>query len=167
MSYLGKRKFELQPILEKKASLNLEIVELQQKREQEEIAFNEYQKRVESIRSEIIELEDVFVAAKNEIVQFEKECSTIIQMGIGVVKDTEQIVEQLLAHANLIHKRIEEQKLELQKIQKQKQDAHDEITREWGKLSDFKDDLDIYKKRLEKEIKEANLDTKIIIHELL
>lgn len=95
--------------------------------------------------------------------EFIKEKAAILREGIESVRLSRQIVEEYRQFLEDLGIKVDENVKDLGEFKKSQQEIHESIVKENAELLKSRDDLNIYKKRLEKKYQEVMPDQKIIL----
>lgn len=118
---------------------------------------------VKQIKKDITELDNVLSDILNNSSSLGDSCKVITSDYLKTIRNAADITNNYITTISQLQNRVVEAKNEFELVKKEQECAWENIRNESSKLSVLKDDLDIYKKRLEKLRDEVAPNVNIIV----
>ena len=157
-SYLGKRNFELRPLMDKLAVIKQQISEFESQKEVAQESARKATAEIDSLRAQISSLTEAIMLSKQEVDSFIEESKKLIFNTVESLKSADDLSSQFIELIKVLERKIEVSTNELEQIKLNKEIAQKDMAIQGKNLSKRMDDLDIYRSRLEKKCKELGID---------
>lgn len=143
--------------------VQLEINRFKSVKENAQREVDELVSSIEDLRKRKKDLEEVISVPYTDLAQFVGTAGRIVNESILAMNASVEVAEGFSKLINKLSERIDIQHDELEQIENKKKEALALISAEEARLSKVKEDLDIYRKRLQKKIDVYGLSDEIKI----
>ena len=150
-SYLEKRKAQIRPVMDKLASLKTAIAEEGTKFEGTSLASKDAAKQLTALKLSIDELEKALDSGVVSVDEFILIALKSVDEWLLLVHECDQTVRDYLMTIKGLDDRIQERYEDLKKVLDHQEAVKKEMSMEDKRLNDMRNDLRIYKGRLERE----------------
>lgn len=163
MSYLTKRQVLLRPVLDKKQAMETDIAELKAKREREDELLTSVSNLLEEKRGEIAEISKALDSVDETLGVLSDEHAEHIKSLRDSLIAAESIVAGFVTVLQALDGKVVQAQERLTVLETDAREVHERIVAEGKSLGRRKQDLDIYRSRLDKVAKEHGLEIKILL----
>ncbi len=162
MTYLTRRKLILSSVLAKKGEVENVVTKTKQAREAEEVKLSQVTDALKHEIKQLREIEEALLDIEQNGAEYVAEVIERIKESYSLLKKSDETILAFLETIAKLDEIIELEKLKLSAILSEQETASRSLDSESIRLANFAKDLNVYRSRLEKLIKENNLDIKII-----
>lgn len=163
MSYLTKRQMLLRPVMDKKQQIENAISDVKARREHEELLLDGVSTELEQKRTEIAEISTALDSVDETLGLLSAEhLQYVSDLRNGLVA-AESILGGFIEVLHNLDGKVAQAQGKLESLEADAAEVRTRIAAEGKVLSRRKEDLDIYRSRLDKAAKEHGLDIKILL----
>lgn len=152
-----------QKMIEKGQELNAQIVELKARKECIEKEFESKLEEANVLQTRVTRLQYETEKIEQLCDVMSQDSKTIYELQTNILDFEALVLSNLEDNINTLSKKLDDTYNQLEQVKESCEEQHNKVVAETNKLINQKNDLDIYRKRLEKKCEELYPSMKIII----
>jgi Zn-dependent metalloprotease len=161
MTYIGKRKFVLSHVLERKREHEQQLSELKSLAELKSAELKQVGDNLEEKIAELRRLDETTEETSQKLIDFYEGVSVTLGISMRVVEQADGLVKKYYGLLDSLNRKLIEVNNEFNKLKLLEEALRVERSAEDQRLSKRASDLGIYERRLQKSIDDADLNDKI------